>query len=224
MRGAASRQYACVSRAICSALPQAVIYAKVALIMDVRTLVRTLTVALFSIGLVILVIVLLVKGFSGHPSTPKNQVDVSTYTYKAAIATLLIDGPTNLNQNHNQLRISVSGTMNEIDVIQGYQGNVIKSQTYPNNSSAFNAFLQALQLQGFSKGIESHASYLGYCPTGNRYVYSFSSDQDELFSYWSTSCAQGTFKGNATTVRFLFEQQIPATDLHKLTSGTQVSL
>lgn len=193
--------------------------------MDVRSLVRSIIVALVSIGLVILVIVLLIKGFAGKGSAPSSRINVGTYAYSSAIATLLIDGPTNLNQTHSQVRISVSGTENEIDIIQGYEGNVVKRQTYSNNPAAFGVFLQSLQLLNFSRGSSGSTDYRGFCPTGDRYVYSFSSDQSELFSYWSTSCGgQGTFQGDAPSVRRLFERQVPSHDLVTLTGGTGVNL
>lgn len=193
--------------------------------MDARSLIRSIIVALVSIGLVVLVIVLLVKGFSGKPSAPSSRINVGNYAYSSAIATLLIDGPTNLNQDHYQVRISVSGTENEIDVIQGYEGNVVKRQNYSNNAQGFGVFLQSLQLLNFSKGGKSPSDYRGYCPSGDRFVYSFSDAQNELFSYWSTSCgSQGTFQGSAQAVRTLFERQVPQRDLSLLVSGTNVTL
>lgn len=193
--------------------------------MDARSLIRSVIVALVSIGMVVLVIVLLVKGFSGKPSSPSSRINVGNYAYSSAIATLLIDGPTSLDQTHYQMRISVSNSQNEIDVIQGYQGNVVKRQVYTNNSAGFGTFLQALQLQNFSRGTKSPSDYRGYCPFGDRYVYSFTNDQDELFTYWSTSCGgQGTFQGSAQNVRRLFEQQVPQKDLNTLIGGTGLSL
>ena len=193
--------------------------------MDIRSSIRPLIVALVSIGLVVLVIVLIIKGITGHPSTPTNRVNVTKYADTSATATLLIDGPTNVDQDHRQLRITVSGTLNQIDVIQGYQGDVIKTQTYSSNSVAFGAFLQSLQLLNFSKGLPSTADYRGYCPTGDRYRYSFNDGQKDLFGYWSTSCGhQGTFQGLPVAVRQLFERQIPQRDLSELTNGINVLL
>jgi len=192
--------------------------------MDLRSALRTIIATLVGIGLVVLIIILLVKAFSGG-GAPANEVNVGKYGDTNATATLLIDGPTNLDQDHRQVRISVSGTQNQIDIISGYQGDIIKSQTYPNNSAAFTVFLQSLQLLGFSKGTRSTIDYRGYCPTGDRYLYSFSDDNSELFSYWSTSCGgQGTFRGNPPAVRSLFEDQVPQRDLVTLTGNTDVTL
>ncbi|HSX15686.1 MAG TPA: hypothetical protein VLF40_02760 [Candidatus Saccharimonadales bacterium] len=193
--------------------------------MDVRSAIRNIIVALISIGLVILVIVLLIKGFSGGSSNTIKPINVGKYGYTNAIATLVADGPTNLNQLHFQVRISVSATEVEIDQINGYQGDVVKSQTYPNNASAYTAFLQSLQLQGFSKGIKSSVDYRGFCPQGSRYLYTFTNEQEELVNSWSSSCGgQGTFRGNAPATRNLFRAQVVPVDFSKFISGTNISM
>jgi hypothetical protein len=191
--------------------------------MDTRTIARFVIAALAGLGLIILTIVMIVKIMSG-PSTPAApRVNVGRYGSTNASATLLIDGITNIDQSHYQLRITVSGASNQVDTIQGYQGTVIRSQTYSNNSAGFTQFLQSLQLLGFSNGVKSSVDYRGYCPTGQRYLYQFNSGSTDLFSFWSTSCGQGTFRGNGQQVRLLFERQIPTKDLNKFLTGTSLS-
>lgn len=185
--------------------------------MDTRSGLRTVIAALVTIGVIVLLFVLIVKGFSGGgPAKP--LIDITKYQDESATATILIDGPTNLDQDHRQLRISVSGTQNTVDLIQGYQGSVIDTHSYPNNTAAFGVFLQSLKLMNFAKGDKTPSDYRGYCPAGQRYVYTFNDGTKDLFKYWSTSCGQGTFGGNRAGVRQLFERQIPETDLDKLAS------
>ncbi len=193
---------------------------------EARTIIRNIIVSLVGLGLVVLVLILLIRGFKGGTNSTLNQINVGNYASSNSDAVLLIDGPTRLDQEHFQVRITVSGTLNQIEVVQGYQNNVIRSQTYATNTAAYAAFLQSLQLVNFSHGIQSDVDYRGYCPTGNRYVYSFSNNQSELFRYWSTSCGgnQGTFRGDARVVRQLFERQIAQDDLSTLTRGTNLSL
>lgn len=193
--------------------------------MDMRSAIRPIIVAMVSIGLVVLVVVLIIKGITGHAGAPTHQLNVTKYADSPAVATLLIDAPTSVDQDHRQVRITVSGTQNQIDVMQGYQGAIIKSQTYSNNPAAFGAFLQSVQLLNFSRGLSTHTDYRGYCAAGNRYVYTFSDGQKDLFTYWSTSCGgQGTFKGAPVAVRQLFERQVPQHDLATFTSNTNVIL
>lgn len=189
--------------------------------MEARDYLRPLIAGLVAIGVVILIIVLIVKLFTHHGAPSSQPVDVGSYANTEASATLLIDSPTNIDQDHRQVKIIVSRDQNEIDVIKGYEGQVIDRHTYANNSAAFGAFLQSLKLLNYSSGTNTPSDYRGYCPQGDRYVYSFNDGTDNLFSYWSTSCNQGTFKGSASNVRDLFIAQIPTTDFDDITSNDQ---
>jgi hypothetical protein len=188
--------------------------------MDIRNFIRPIIAGLIGIGLIVLVIVLISKAFSGG-GTPLRQVDLGKYASTAATTTLLVDAPTIIDQDHRQVKITVSQTTNEIDIIQGYQGIIINTQSYPNNSAAYGAFLQSLKLLNFTKGNtdKNATDYRGYCPTGERYVYTFNDGNTDLSDFWSTSCRQGTFKGNALGVLNLFRAQIPRKDFDRLTSG-----
>lgn len=192
--------------------------------MEARDVIRPILVGLVAIGLVVLVIVLIVKALVGPPTAPSSQTDITSYVNMPnASATLLVDAPTNVDQDHRQVKITVSATQNEIDVIQGYQGTVIANQSYANNSSAFAAFLQTLKLMNFSKGTVSSANYQGYCPAGDRYVFTFNNGEKDLFKYWSTSCGgQGTFGGNVGQVLEQFRRQIPQADFDQLTSDVSL--
>jgi hypothetical protein len=188
--------------------------------MESRDYIRPFLTLLVGIGLIILVAVLIIKAFSGSPSAPSSNTDVTKYDTAAGSTTLLVDAPTNIDQDHRQVKIVVGGTENEIDIIKGYQGTVTNSQTYPSNTSAYATFLQTLQLLDFSKGTSSTVDYRGYCPTGDRYVFTFSNGENNLFSYWATSCGgQGTFKGQLSQVLEQFRRQIPENDFNNLTSG-----
>ena len=185
--------------------------------MNWRDYVRPLLTVLVGLGIFILIIVLIVKLFSGGKSAPQSQLDVGKYADTAATATLLIDAPTNLDQEHYQVKITVSQTQNEIDVMQGYQGNIVDARTYPNNSEAFAAFLQSLKLVNFAKGSPDKIDYRGYCPNGDRYVLTFNDGTTDRFSYWTTSCGQGTYKGNRPETLELFKRQIAEQDFFHLT-------
>jgi len=190
--------------------------------MEPRSILRTIIAALVGIGIIVLFIVLMVKIFSHNGSSSQStSIDLGNYNSNNATVTLLIDGPTNVDQDHRQVKITVGNIQNQIDVIQGYQGNVINTQSYSSNDSAFAAFLQSLQVLNFTKGnTKSTVDYRGYCPTGERYVYTFNDGQKDLFTYWSTSCNQGTFGAtNPRQVRQLFIHQIPTVDFGKMTMG-----
>lgn len=186
--------------------------------MESRDFIRPMLAGLVGIGLIVLVIVLVIKAFSGGGSSaPSSQLDITKYadTPNASV-TLLVDGPTDIDQDHRQLKLVVSSTGNEIDAIQGYQGDVTASQTYPNNSVGFATFLQTLKLMDFSKGKTSNINYSGYCPTGERYTFTFYNGQTPAFTYWRTSCGQGTYEGELAPVLQQFRLQIPSTDFGKV--------
>jgi hypothetical protein len=186
--------------------------------MEARDVIRPILVGLVAIGLIVLVIVLIVKAIAGPAAAPSSQIDITNYTNTPnASVTLLVDGPTSVDQDHRQMKIMVSGTQNEIDILQGYQGTVMTTQTYSNNTTAFGVFLQTLKLMNFSKGKFSTANYQGYCPMGDRYIFTFSNGENNLFTYWATSCGgQGTFEGNLSQVLAQFTQQIPQSDFDQI--------
>jgi hypothetical protein len=185
--------------------------------MDIRSAIRPILAGLVGLGVVALFIIVFVKLLTGHGAAPVKQIDISQYSGTSAVASLLIDSPTVIDQDHYQLQINVSATRNEIKVINGYQNTVVSDNTYPSNSPAFATFLLSIKMLNFAKGTTSTLDYRGYCPTGDRYLYSFNDGQSDLFKFWSTSCGRvGTFLGSPQPVRQLFERQIPADDLDKI--------
>ncbi len=190
--------------------------------MESRDIIRPILAGLVGIGLIVLVIVLIIKAFSGGGSgTPSSQIDITKYenTPNASV-TVLVDAPTGIDQNHSQVKITVGNSSNQIDIIQGYQGTVVNSQSYPNNSAAFGAFLQTTRLMDFARGRASNVDYRGFCPTGDRYIFTFNDGTKDLFSYWTTSCGgQGTFEGKTPSVLQQFRRQIPENDFEKLTNN-----
>lgn len=173
--------------------------------------IRGLLAALVGFGLVVLVVVLLIKAFTGGGSSkPAGITDLTHYASTNAVAELYIDAPINLNQDHRTIKISVDQTETQIQVMQGYDGDVTKQQTFPNSQSGFAVFLRALQLQNFAKGNSdpAQADERGACPLGDRYIYQFVTGGETKFRYWSTSCGGGTFQGNNSNVRTLFTRQV----------------
>lgn len=174
---------------------------------------------LIGLGLIVLVFVLILRSFAGGGKENQNQIDLVTYANTNAVAQLVLDAPVVADQNHHTVKITVSQNQTEIDIIQGYQGNVVTTRSYPNNTQAYAVFLQSLNRINFASGNSDPAQHdeRGYCAEGNRYIYSFISGGRDLLRFWSTSCkGQGTFGGSPDQTRWLFEQQIP--DFDELTN------
>lgn len=164
------------------------------------------------VALVILVFVLVVRGFSGGSSKqPKTQTSLADYANTSTVVRFTIEGPVTADPNYNEVRVTVGRDANTIEVIQGYQNQVIKAKTYPNNSEAYGNFLRALQLLNYTRGtdVPALADERGYCPAGNRYVYEIISGAADVQRYWIGTCGVGTFKGNSPVIRNLFTKQIP---------------
>ncbi len=164
---------------------------------------------LITLGLIILVLVMLFHG-GGKSTLPKTLI-LSDYAHNDSVAKLIIDGPITSQQTHQELEIDVSSSNVNFTLYSGYQRNVVKSQSYDNNDDAYTDFLKSLQVEGFTKGSTSPAlkDERGVCPLGQRDIFSFTNDQNQLMRFWSTSCGGGSFKGKTATIISLFQKQVP---------------
>ncbi len=178
-----------------------------------------------ALALVLLVVILIVVFSGGGPAT-QPKAAIATYANDpTAQATLLIDGPEGAGSNHNQIQIIITNSTSTINIIQGYNDNIIKSKTYPNSEAGFHVFLRSLEYSEFDIGNNdpklSQAS--GYCPLGNRYIFSFNADNTLIQRYWITSCAGDphTFDGNLDLTVTLFQNQIE--DFNSITAGLNIA-
>lgn len=181
---------------------------------------RQILAVLIGLGIIVLVFVLVIKGFhSGNDTSPLKQTKLISYANTDAVSELDIDGPIVDDQDHQTVKITIGQNQSEIEIIKGYQGSVVAQQVFPNNSSAYAVFLQALQHMNFSKGDNdpTKSDERGYCATGNRYIYKLTNGGDQILRYWSTSCGEGTFGGNRGQVLDLFRAQIPEDVFNQLT-------
>lgn len=178
---------------------------------------------LVTIGLIVLILVLLLKGGGDSASAPK-ALNLGDYARSDSAAHFVLDGPIVADQNHREVKIDVDANEVTFTLLDGYEGSVINSQTYPNNQDAYTNFLLALQHQGYTDGNNdaSMKDERGYCPLGQRKIFSFTNGSETLMRYWSTGCNVKTFKGSVSTVTQLFKSQVP--DYDKLVRGTQLDI
>lgn len=181
---------------------------------------RYITGILIAIGLVVLTIVLIIKAFGGGGGPEQKRIDLTSYASTDAVMQLTIDGPLNADEEHRQLKITVGRDETTLDVLQGYDGQVIRSQSYQSNQVAYVNFLRALEVNGFING-DANPNFKderGQCATGQRYIFEAVSGGEDVLRWWATSCGGGNFKGDRNVVRTLFRNQIP--DFSKLAQGT----
>lgn len=178
---------------------------------------------LVTVGLIVLVFILILKSFNGGgtKSAAKPLVD---YANTTTTVQMLIDGPVNADQVHYQVQMIAGSDLNQLSLLQGYQGTVAKAQSYAANPSSYGEFLRALDVAGFTKGDTSKLADndpRGFCPTGERYTFEIVTGGQVVQNFWSTSCGgQGTFKGNTPVVKNLFIAQMPG--YQSVVNGTDV--
>jgi hypothetical protein len=164
------------------------------------------------IAVLILVIVLIVRG--GGDSAKSADIDLADYLTSSSQVRYTVDGQVSASETHYISRVIIDESEARIEVIRGYQDDIIRSRTYPMNPSSYAAFMLSLKRANYTVGNtdSDFRDERGYCPIGSRYIYELYDDGKQTQRFWNTSCDEklGTFKGNAPLVRQLFELQIPA--------------
>lgn len=167
---------------------------------------------LLVIVLVVFTFILVIRGFKGNGQTV-STVNLANLASTNSVVQFTDDGPITSQQSHQGLRITIGQYASTIQIYQGYQNNIIQSQTFANNQDAYAVFLKALQLQNYTKGNKEPAlaDARGYCPQGDRYSFQIiNGNSQSVQNYWSTSCGgQGTFGGNVAGIIALYQAQIP---------------
>lgn len=171
------------------------------------------------IGLIVLVFVLVLRGFSGGKSTPKEQIVLSDYANTSSSMHMTVDGPIVAEQDHEAYRIIVSRDETRIDALKGYEYTTIESHTYANNQESYANFLRALDIAGFTMGNKDSANKdeRGQCAAGDRFIFEIKNGSSNVQRLWAASCkGAGTFKGATGEVKQLFDAQVPRADFSKI--------
>lgn len=173
----------------------------------------------------ILAIVLIINRDSPDQPNQTGRQAVSLYEQAKDGGTVsyTVEGKVVGDEERRAVRITVGSSTRKIEVLRGYNETVEKSQTFTNTSAGYEEFLKALELAGFSRKRDyTPKDERGVCPLGRRYIYEFEKPGEDTVKTWSTSCSpqQGTFGGVSTTVRQLFQNQVP--EYNKFTSGVRL--
>ena len=172
-----------------------------------------------TLGLIILILVLLLRGGGSSPTEAK-ALKLADYATSGSAAHYIIDGPIVADQKHQEVKIDVDAEQVTFTLYAGYDGEVTKQQTYLNSDKAYAVFLRALQNEGFTKGNADPKlqDERGVCPLGQRRIYAFTDGSKQLMRFWSTGCDIKTFGGKINNVATLFRNQVP--DYNEQVSGT----
>lgn len=168
-----------------------------------------------AIGLIVVVIVLLVRSLFSAPSQNPAVVPQMAFTNYADTATtvqLTVDSPITAPTQHHDIIINVGNVNTVLTITQGYDGEVVRSHTYPMSVDSYRVFLAAIFINGFTQGgaDPSAKDERGHCALGDRFIYEVIDPSGQTTQrYWSTSCGSGTFNGESTIIRTLFRTQVP---------------
>ena len=170
---------------------------------------------LLTIGLLILLIVLLATGGSNTSKVPNTSKKLDSYATTDAVTRLTIDGPITNPQEHKATRITVGRDSTTYEQLQGYDGAVVNTQSFPNTHTSYLSFLRAIELAGFTLGDKSAnvQNDRGHCPLGNRYIFELENNGKQVERFWSSGCSgPRSFKGNTNLNISLFKRQVPGFD------------
>ena len=143
---------------------------------------------------------------------------VSTVSYT-------VDGPVVASSLHKSYKVEVSSSVVTMRVYSDFGQRVIAERSYINNETAYSNFVFSLErakatarFEGTDE--EDDKADQGVCPKGYRYILEIGDD----IRRWTTSCDRtlGTAAGQMTTIRSLFNKQIP--DYTSLIKGTGLSI
>lgn len=153
----------------------------------------------------------------------EEAIELTDYADSGATAVYNISGEIVGEESHRQVRISVNRNQRVFELISGYDGNVIRRETFTNTNDAFEEFMYAIDLAGFANEQEArYESISGVCPNGRRTEYILRDGNNEITRLWSTTCSKrdGSSAGDSNLLKDLFEDQIPA--YRDLTRGVRL--
>lgn len=144
------------------------------------------------------------------------QVSVTSFVNKSATFTMTSQGAITGEEDFQSVVVSVSPSERRIKILTGFNGTVQSEQTFGNTQAGYNVFVNALNTAGYSRERDNKSGedFSGSCPLGRRFQYQITDNGSQALNLWSTSCGRrtGTFGGDASTVRALYENQIPNYD------------
>jgi hypothetical protein len=169
----------------------------------------------FFIGIIIFIVILLaIFGHGGKKPAPSQVLPLPDYAGTNATVSFTTDGIVNADELHRSIRITVSTNQITLDVLKGYNPQVIQSNSFENNQEAYSVFLKAINYSGFMAKIKNPKvpnNEAGLCPLGNRYILDLNQDGSDLSRTWASTCGSkvATSAAAVGTIQTLFQYQVP---------------
>lgn len=125
-------------------------------------------------------------------------------------------------ESHRAIRISIDPSGRTLEILKGYDGEVIRQHSFDNEESAYKQFLIAIDKAGYTRENPNVTTdEKGTCPLGIRFIYEATYSSDKPLRLWSANCTVGRMQGNIGTIQQLFKNQIP--DYNKLVAGINLT-
>lgn len=103
-----------------------------------------------------------------------------------------VAGPVVAVEEQRSVRITVSRDNRTVEVLQGYENQVVKSQQLPNTYEAYDSFIKAINGAGFTNTLpaEGRGDEAQDCPLGRKFAYEIAPLTDSSFRSWSNTCGK----------------------------------
>ena len=169
----------------------------------------------FFVGIIIFIVILVaIFGHGGRKPASTQVTALPDYAGTNATVSFTQDGIVNADSLHRSIRITVSTNQVTLDVLKGYNPQVIQSNSFENNQEAYTVFLKAINNAGFlakTKNTKIPDDETGQCALGNRFILALDQDGTDISRTWASTCGSkvGTSTGAVQTLQTLFEYQVP---------------
>jgi hypothetical protein len=163
------------------------------------------------------------SGSSNGQTSQTANVDLVDLAQKQSSVVLTVAGEIINDEDYRAIRITITPAQRRLEVLAGYDGRVVMSQTFANSSAGYDNFMRALAKNDYTSTQDArHQDERGVCATGNRYTYDVYEASKLVHHSWSTTCSakEGSFAGSSSSIRQLFRAQIP--DYNKLTADVDI--
>lgn len=156
--------------------------------------------------------------FTGSTSQTQETVDVSQQnlldTSDGRAVRMVVRGPIVADEDFHSFSITVAPASREYQAYTGYLDVVTNQETLPNNTVAYDQFVNALNKANMVAGTPLEGeknSTLGVCATGKVYEFSLLNGGSTEEMLWTSTCSgsKGSLRASATQLSQLFLNQMP---------------
>lgn len=180
---------------------------------------------LFLVTIIAIVLVTRQRGANVPTQQGGSSSQAAQYDTKNTAAAYTTQGKLVGENERRAIRIKVSQSERRLEVLTGYNEGVERSHVFPNTETAYETFLAAVGGAGFTRENKQapKRDERAVCPLGKHYVYELNEFSQQISRLWGTTCSPklgGTFGGNPSTIRKLFQAQI--TEYNKLVRDVEL--